>query len=145
LATERARLRAVFDTNVVVAALKTGNPHSPTAELLRRWEADEFDLLYSADIRTEYEEKFAARSIDRLRCEPFLRRLERHGLLVDVPHVTPVIEADPDDDKVVACALTGGANYLVTYDPHFLSLGEEYQGIRIVDGLHFLYVVRGDA
>jgi hypothetical protein len=33
---------------------------------------------------------------------------------------------------------------IVTYDPHFDCLGGEFQGIRIIDGLHFLYVVRGD-
>ncbi|MEA3459411.1 MAG: hypothetical protein U9R11_01835 [Chloroflexota bacterium] len=38
----------------------------------------------------------------------------------------------------------GRADYLVTYDPHFDCLGGEYRGFKIVDGLHFLYVVRGD-
>ncbi len=32
--TELARLRAVFDTNVIIAALKSKNPGSPTIELL---------------------------------------------------------------------------------------------------------------
>ncbi len=32
-----------------------------------------------------------------------------------------------------------------TYDPHIHALGEVYQGVRILDGLHFLYAVRGDA
>ena len=36
------------------------------------------------------------------------------------------------------------ATHLVTYDPHFDVLGGVYQGIPILDGLHFLYVVRGD-
>ena len=38
----------------------------------------------------------------------------------------------------------GGATYIVTYDPHFEVLGGEYEGIKVLDGLHFLYVVRGD-
>lgn len=105
MAIERPRLRAVFNTNVVVAALKSRSPQSPTAELLRRWE---------------------------------------DGILIDVPNVERVIEADPDDDIVLACAAVGNATHLVTYDPHFLPLGEEYRGIRIVNGLHFLYLVRGD-
>ena len=40
--------------------------------------------------------------------------------------------------------MRGGATHLVTYDPHFEVLGGEYEGIKILDGLHFLYVVRGD-
>lgn len=145
MATERPRLRAVFNTNVVVAALKSRSPQSPTAELLRRWEGGEFDLLYSADLRAEYEEKFAARAVDPLRSQAFLSQLEKSGILVEVPNVDPVIQADPDDDIVLACAVAGGATHLVTYDPHFLPLGAEYRGVRILDGLHFLYLVRGDA
>jgi len=144
LATERPRLRVVFDTNVVVAALKSRSPQSPTNELLQHWRAGEFDLLYSADLRAEYEDKFTARAIDPLRSQAFLSRLEAFGIRVEVPNVDPVIEADPDDDIVLACAVSGIATHLVTYDPHFLPLGEEYRGIRIVNGLNFLYLVRGD-
>lgn len=43
-------------------------------------------------------------------------------------------------------AVTGGELRAVldTYDPHFDALGGAYDGIPILDGLHFLYVVRGD-
>ena len=54
----------------------------------------------------------------------------------------PVISADPDDDLIVACAVVGGATHIVTYDPHFEVLGEEYRGIKVVDGLTFLRRVR---
>lgn len=36
------------------------------------------------------------------------------------------------------------ATHIVTYDPHFDVLGGAYHDIPILDGLHFLYVVRGD-
>lgn len=55
-----------------------------------------------------------------------------------------VIEADLDDDVVLACAVAGQATHLVTYDLHFASLGDSYRNIRLIDGLHFLYLVRGD-
>jgi len=58
--------------------------------------------------------------------------------------IIPRIPDDPDDDVVVACAVTGGATHLVTYDDHLHALGEEVEGVRILDGLHFLYVLRGD-
>ncbi len=50
--------RAVFDTNVIIAALKSKNPNSPTVELLQRWANDEFTLLYCDDLQAEYEENF---------------------------------------------------------------------------------------
>ena len=58
--------------------------------------------------------------------------------------VQPRIPDDPDDDVVIACAIVGKASHLVSYDPHLLNLGNTYQGLIILDGLHFLYAVRGD-
>lgn len=55
-----------------------------------------------------------------------------------------MIEKDPDDDLILACTEVGKATHLVTYDPHFEVLDEEYYGIQIVDALSFLYLIRGD-
>jgi predicted nucleic acid-binding protein len=38
---------------------------------------------------------------------------------------------DPDDDSVVACAITANADCIVTGDAQFLALGS-YQGIDIL-------------
>ena len=83
---------------------------------------------------------------ERLRIE-FLSLLGRLAAWIDVPAeaVKPVVLADPDDDVILACAVAGRADYLVSYDPHFDPLGGEYQGIRITRALPFLQVVRGDS
>lgn len=136
--------RAVFDTNIIIAALKSRSANSPSRELLQRWEAGEFDLLYSRDLQTEYEETAAARDIDPSRARGFFSALTVRGVLIEVRQITPVVVADPDDDVVLACAVAGQATHLVTYDPHLLNLGNFYLGIRLLDGLHFLYALRGD-
>ncbi len=64
---------------------------------------------------------------------------------VDKENILSVILADPDDDVVLACAVLGKADYLVTYDPHFDALGEVYQGISITKAIPFLWTVRGDS
>ncbi len=144
--TER-KLRAVLDTNVVVAAFLSKSPTSPTAEIIRRWRRDEFKLLYSWHIREEYAEKLLDRKADPLQAAAFLGDVDQKGICVALSpaDVLPLILADPDDDIVLACAIVGRATHLVTYDPHIHALGEAYQGVRILDGLHFLYVVRGGA
>jgi predicted nucleic acid-binding protein len=63
---------------------------------------------------------------------------------VDESDIIPLITADPEDDVIVACAMKGRATHVVTYDPDFDVLGGEYRGIRVLDGLHFLYVIRGE-
>jgi len=65
-------------------------------------------------------------------------------VVVTPEDVMSVIPADPDDDLIIACAVVGKATHLVTYDPHYDVLGGEYRGVKIVDGLHFLYLIRGD-
>jgi predicted nucleic acid-binding protein len=117
------RLRAVLDTNVFVSAFLSRNPTSPTQELIRRWVEGEFILLVS-DVLLE----------------------EVAGKWVDVPAeaVRPVIADDPDDDHILACAVVGKADYLISYDPHFDCLEEEYEGVRITKALPFLWAVRGD-
>ncbi len=43
----------------------------------------------------------------------------------------PVVEADPDDDAVLACAVAARAEAIVSGDRHLLDL-ESYQGIPIL-------------
>jgi putative PIN family toxin of toxin-antitoxin system len=127
------RLRAVFDTNVFVSAFLSHSPTSPTQELIRRWQADEFTLLISAAIATELAEKLLEHNVASDEIAEFLALLEQLAEWVEVlpEQVEPVISSDPDDDAVLACAVVGHADYLISYDPHVESLGE-YRGIKIV-------------
>ena len=137
-------LCAVLDTNVYIAAFLSKSPTSPTNEILDRWEAGEFVLLFTDAILDEVVEKFDAKGIEREITLNLVARLERTAERVEVAEVPAVVAADPDDDVVLACAVNGRADYLVTYDPHLLDLGEEYQGVKIVKALPFLWKLRGN-
>lgn len=139
-------IRAVFDSNIYVAAYLSKNPRSPNKELFRRWRAREFTLLVSQAILKEVIEKFDQRGIDQALTLELVAFILADAESIDTSDeaLPALIVDDPDDDLILACAIAGDANYLVTYDPHFDCLGGEFRGIRIIDGLHFLYVVRGD-
>ncbi len=140
------RLRAVFDTNVIVSAYLSRSPTSPTQELIDRWLAEEFTLLVCDAIVDEFIEKLAVRGVDREHIETFVALLDAMAEWVYVPAeaIVPRIPADADDDVVVACAIAGNADFLVTYDPHFAPLGDTYEGVRVTKALPFLWAVRGD-
>jgi uncharacterized protein len=53
-----------------------------------------------------------------------------------------VVERDPNDDMVIACALAGEADDVVTRDKDLLSLGA-YGGIRMVTPRQFLDLLAG--
>jgi predicted nucleic acid-binding protein len=42
-----------------------------------------------------------------------------------------IVEADPDDDKFLLCAMAAGAEYLISSDSHLLDI-EAYSGIKIL-------------
>jgi len=138
------RLRVVLDTNVFVSAFLSRNPTSPTQELIQRWVNDEFTLLICDALVDEVIEKLAEREIDPERIIELVQLLDRLAEWVDVPieAVPRVVQADPDDDVILACASLGCADYLVTYDPHFDLLGE-VQGLKITKALPFLWTLRG--
>ena len=140
------RLRAVFDTNVFVSAFLSRSPTSPTQELINRWLADEFTLLVCDAIIDEIIEKLIVRRIGREDIETFVALLDSLAEWVEISDeaIVPLITADADDDVVIACAIVGNADFLVTYDPHFAPLGDTYQGVKITKALPFLWAVRGD-
>ena len=67
--------RTVLDTNVVLAAERSREPANPNREIMARWRAGEFTLLYSADIALEYAEKLEAHGIPEADLRRFLRAL----------------------------------------------------------------------
>ena len=138
--------RAVFDTNLYIAYLLSKNPQSPSRELFQLLKARKYGLQWCEPIRMEVVEKAIAKGIPAKSVISFLADLYLCAKEVDLSSVViqRLVIDDPDDDFVLACALESKAQYLVTYDPHLLNLGPVFRGIRILDGLHFLYILRGD-
>ncbi|MEK7810017.1 MAG: putative toxin-antitoxin system toxin component, PIN family [Chloroflexota bacterium] len=137
------RLRAVFDTNVFLSAALSKNSNSPTKELLARWEREEFVLLICEALSDEITEKLIERAAPPLVAAQQIAVLKQLAEWVEVPSESIVrVLADPDDDVVLACATIGKADYIITYDPHFDSLGGEYLGIKILKAIPFLQILR---
>jgi putative PIN family toxin of toxin-antitoxin system len=141
------RPRAVLDTNVFLSAFLSRNPTSPTKEVIQRWQAGEFILLVSDALVDELTEKLLERRIPFDQVTEFLALLLGMAEWIAVPPdaVHPVVSEDPDDDVILACAVVGKADYLVTYDAHFGSLGDGYAGFRITKALPFLRALRGES
>jgi putative PIN family toxin of toxin-antitoxin system len=133
----------VFDTNVLVSATLSKSVTSPTRELFERWQRDEFALLTCDALLDELSEKLIEHSIPPVDVALLIATLTVLAEWVAVPEdaITRILP-DPDDDVVLACAVLGRADYLITYDPHFDVLRGAYRGVKIARALPFLWALR---
>jgi uncharacterized protein len=131
-------MRVVADTNIFISALMFGGLPGSFLDLafLRT-----FQLVTSAILLDELHEKLrskfalSADDADRVRA-----KLESAALLVKPNMVLKVIIDDPDDDRVLECAVAGGVDYIVSGDRHLLKLGS-FQGISIVTAREFINAI----
>jgi len=138
-------LRAVLDTNVVLAAKRSVHPQSPNAEIIERWKSGEFIWLVSDDVVTEYAEKLLEKGIDPLKVEIFVTDLLDYGeeVTIEFFHFQhyPV---DADDVAFLLAALNGAATHLITYDEHLKDVGVFYSEFMTCEPVAFLADLRAD-
>ena len=131
----------VLDTNVFVSALLS--PAGPPAEIIHHWEANEFDVVISTHLLRELEGalgyprvvKYLKLTQEEIRT--FLKNLATIATVVEPELRLAVIEKDPDDNRILECAVAGNASYIITGDKHLLEI-KEYQGIVILSPAGFL-------
>jgi putative PIN family toxin of toxin-antitoxin system len=131
-------LRAVIDTSSLVSYILT------RGDLMRRvvahWRAGDFTLLSSPATRSELAAVLRRPAIRKLAAAPLdelgsgLERFSEH-----VPGRLTLSGAcrDPKDEVFLACALEGGAHYLVSSDRDLLDM-RRYEGVAIVNPGQFL-------
>ena len=135
-------LKAVLDVNLYVSGAIKRNGHP--AQIIHR--SDEFTAVTSDAILRDLERVL---HYDRIQKKfnlteqgiaAYLSELRTvHQIIPGILHVN-LVHADPDDDEIIACALEAGADYIITGDPHLLSL-KQYRQIRIVTPRVFLEIL----
>ena len=136
-------MRLVIDTNVLVSALLSGT--SLPAHLIVLWREGRFDLLTSAE---QLDELMRVTRYPRIRerLSPALagRLINELRDIATVIERLPVITAspDPDDNYLLAIAVAGSADFLVTGDKRDLLALKLYEGTRIMTVRDFLVLHR---
>ena len=132
--------RVVLDTNVVVSGLLwSGAPF----QVLKAAQSGQIQLITSEALiselltvllRPKFSQRFEA--IGKT-AESFVENYRALVERVQPAAITSVILEDPKDDDVLACALGGKADYVVSGDNDLLRLGR-YEDIPILDVNQFL-------
>jgi putative PIN family toxin of toxin-antitoxin system len=129
--------RVVLDTNVIVSALVFGGVPRGILELA---EAGQCELFYSQPIQTEVRRVLAEKfDWPQAMLQQALPVLWSMGTLV-APLVTlNAVPADPDDNRILECAVEAQAQVVVSGDHHLLAL-KNYRSISIVTPRQFIEV-----
>ncbi|MBI5653575.1 MAG: putative toxin-antitoxin system toxin component, PIN family [Chloroflexi bacterium] len=138
-------LKVVLDTNVLVSALimKQGKPGQIIAQAHERT----FSLLLADGILQETRVALHYKHIQKRfhptdqSIEDFLSKLRVICTMVVIQQIEKIIPQDPPDNIVLACAVEGGADYLVSGNLHLLDL-KQHRGVKIVTPAQFLEILK---
>jgi len=135
----------VFDTNVLASGFVRSNPAAAPAQLLDRWRAGEFILVLSEHILSELaatlREPYFRRRLTSVEVNQDFSLLRRRATIVPITIQVEGVATHPEDDLVIATALTAAADYLVTGDRKLQRLGT-FQSVTILSPRDFVGVLR---
>lgn len=128
-------MRVVFDTNVIVAGLAVRGLCHELIEL----HLPLHEPILSKDLWSE----LLSTLRDKLGLQPaelpFLDLYRRHSTWVEPSPLACRVCRDPDDDRVLAAAIRGEAEAIVTGDDDLLVL-EAFEGVLILTPREFLEI-----
>ena len=138
-------MEVVLDTNVVISAAI--NPKGPPAEIIRRWRAQSFTWVSSADLFAELKRVIQSPEIRRFlawdedEVVDFLAAVSQIARMVSPAQTLHLIKSDPADNRVLEAAVEAGSDYIVTGDKALLALGS-CEGIPVITPVGFLSILQ---
>jgi putative PIN family toxin of toxin-antitoxin system len=138
-------IAAVLDTNVLASGfIGEDNPNSPPGEIVRRWRARVFTHVVSEHTLTELADTFSdpyfTRRLSPSSVVAALESLRRDAVVQPIVTEVSGIASHPEDDLVLATAVSAGAPYLVTGDRRLLERAA-YRDTNLLSPRQFLAVL----
>jgi predicted nucleic acid-binding protein len=137
-------IRAVLDANILARGI-AAQPGTAVNFITESWLRRDFQLVVSQHVidmlRLTLEDDYFKQRISNEVTSTYLAyvwsRAERTALTERVHGVGP----DSEDDRVIATAVSGGAQYLVTVDRQLREVGA-YKGVTILDPYELCNILR---
>jgi putative PIN family toxin of toxin-antitoxin system len=126
--------RIVLDTDALVAAAYA--ERSASRQIFEGCLRREVQAVISPELHREYR-YIVSRAVWGRDFGDLFRRFLEHAEVVEPVETPRVVPEDPDDDKIVAAALAGFADAIVTNDHHLLCL-DPYGQLRILRPAEFV-------
>ena len=134
-------IRAVLDTNLLISYLMTNG--EAISRIMTHWEDGHFVYLQSPQMMDELIDVINRPKLRRYiktDPQPLLDLIEMDAEQIQGQLALPGACRDPKDDKFIACAVEGIADYIVTGDKDLLVLNV-YQNVKMIRPLDFLILL----
>ncbi len=129
-------MRITADTNFLISATQWN--YSVAHKLLKRLIKEDIEIFSTKEILEEFSDilirDFRYTSEE---AENILQTIMQALTLVEPQRKIDIVKDDPDDNKIIECALESVSEYILTYDKHLLTL-REFEGIKIIKPEEFL-------
>jgi hypothetical protein len=138
-------VKAVIDTNVLVSGLFAES--GAIADLMELWIDEQFELVTSEEILSKLyrvlhkltlQEHFKPSEDDIIE---YLNTIREKSTIPPGVYQTDAVKKDPSDNKFLACAVEGKADYNVLGDRHVKEV-DQFHGIEIINVKEFVEKVR---
>ena len=134
-------IRATPDTNVMISALQFGGIPRRILDLA---DAGKIRFVVSPAILEEIADVLQREKIGWSASETteFIKEFSEVAEIVHPQQAMDILKDDPDDNRILECAITAQVEYVITGDQHLLRLGQ-WGRIQIVKPADFLALVLG--
>lgn len=133
-------MKVVLDTNVLVSSTLSQN--GKPFRILEKAESGEIQLVLSPGIIQELETVMLRDKVpfENENIREFLEKIVSISEVVSPEESFEVIDEDPDDDKILECAVDSNVDYIISGDSHLLDR-EDFRGIEILSPDEFLEIL----
>lgn len=139
---ERDKIKVVIDTNTLISSIlgREGKP----AKILEILGREDIVNYISKEIVDEVKDVMNREKIRKITTEQerhyLIHIIETLSILVEPEMKVDVIKEDPEDNKIIECAISKKTDYIISGDKHLLNL-KEYRGIKILNPSEFLEII----
>ena len=122
-------MRVVFDTNVYIAAVLRGGF---AEDIIALADKKVVTLLTSRDILKELENKLLTKfSFTQDQVKVIRKRIQSFSEVIMITEKITQVARDPEDNKILECAIAGKADIIVSSDQDLIQL-KTYKDIPII-------------
>ena len=137
-------MKIVLDTNVLLSGSLWNGEARKVIRLIENKKVEGYtssailNELFDVLTRSDIIEK---KSIEKFNPMVVITKITQICRVVEPDFELNVVQNDPDDNKILECAVFAKVDYLLTYDASHLLPIKEFQGIKIITPTEFLKLI----